>query len=167
MEKDLRIMQNITKLDDATRAEIADKVDAEGLSLWTCLGDGLKKGLEALRDYNGGEGGVMIYLTDGDFACNYNANTCTNCDPSHPISWAIDDVVKQGVKVVTVAFGQKADPFIEDLAEETGGAAYFVPDGTGPGEINRALAGCLDYQPDQKGEEQTVVLLQETVTEVA
>ena len=70
----------------------------------TCLGTGISKGLEALRDY-GVPGGGLIFLTDGQDGCRGSVED------------VIDDVVDQNVRVCTVAFGSSADPSIESLSQ--------------------------------------------------
>ena len=66
----------------------------------TCLGAGISKGLEALRDY-GVPGGGLIFLTNGQDGCRGSVED------------AIDEVVNQYVRVCTIAFGSSADPSIE------------------------------------------------------
>ena len=70
----------------------------------TCLGAGISKGLEALRDY-GVPGGGLIFLTDGQDGCPGEFDD------------AMDDAVDQNVRVCTIAFGSSADPNIETLSE--------------------------------------------------
>ena len=70
----------------------------------TCLGTGIRKGLEALRDY-GVPGGGLIFLTDGQDGCRGSVED------------VIDDVVDQNVRVCTIAFGSSADPSIESLSQ--------------------------------------------------
>ena len=70
----------------------------------TCLGTGISKGLEALRDY-GVPGGGLIFLTDGVDGCRGSVED------------VIDDVVDQNVRICTVAFGNSADPSIESLSQ--------------------------------------------------
>ena len=74
----------------------------------TCLAKGVKKGLEALRDY-GVPGGGVIFLTDGQQSCK---------GPSaETIADAIDEVVDQNVRVCTIALGDRADSSIETLSQ--------------------------------------------------
>ena len=77
-----------------------------GLTLYTCLGLGIRKGLQALKDFGMETGGGAIFLTDGQFACKGGEN----------IQDVIDDVVAQNVRFCTIAFGESADPAIEELA---------------------------------------------------
>ena len=60
------------------------------------------------------------------------------------IDEVIDNNMKQNVLVVTVAFGKSADPNIESLAEPTNGAAFFAPDGWGPGLLNEAFHDLME-----------------------
>ena len=69
----------------------------------TCLGTGISKGLEALRDY-GVPGGGLVFLTDGVDGC------------SGSVEDAIDEVLNQYVRVCTIAFGSSADPSIESFS---------------------------------------------------
>ena len=74
----------------------------------TCLAKGVKKGLEALRDY-GVPGGGVIFLTDGQQSCTGQS--------AETIDDAIDDVVHQNVRVCTIALGDRADSSIETLSQ--------------------------------------------------
>ena len=94
----------------------------------TCLGFGIIKGLEALKESGLDEGGSAIFLTDGEQSCESQNSTVQD---------AIASVVAQKVRVCTIAFGSKADQDLEDLAAATGGAAFFVPDDSGPADINK------------------------------
>ena len=97
----------------------------------------------------------MIFLTDGEFYCAGYPN----------IPDVIDEIAAQEVRVVTIAFGASADKNIQDLAIKTGGSAYFVPDDTGPTDINNALSSSLAYQPTAATAEKEVILIQETFTD--
>jgi len=149
------IVQEITPVTEENRNNITDKVDKLTALGGTCLGSGILKGLEAFTNYNQAEGGVMIFLTDGIFSCEGGPD----------IAAVIDKVVNQNVRVVTIAFGKSADKNIEDLAARTGGQAYFVPDDSGPGDINNALTGSLAYQPSTTTAGQEITILQKTFTQ--
>ena len=48
------------------------------------------------------------------------------------------------------------------LSLRTGGAALFVPDGSGAEYVNNALAGCLDFLPSVPSSQKKFSLLQKT-----
>ena len=105
--KDTYIAHEIVPVaDEDVRDEIIDVVQGMDTTLYTCLGLGIRKGLEALKNYGMETGGGAIFLTDGQFAC----------DGGETIADVIDDVVAQNVRFCTIAFGESADPAIEDLA---------------------------------------------------
>ena len=65
--KDTFIAHEIVPVaDEDVRDEIIDVVESMETTLWTCLGLGIRKGLEALRNYGMETGGGAIFLTDGD-----------------------------------------------------------------------------------------------------
>ena len=150
-----KIIYPVTPITDENRQDAIKSINDIELSLQTCLGDGLLKGLEALSDFDQDDGGVMFFLTDGKF----------KCDDGPTIGDVIEDVVKQNVRVITVAFGDKAGPDIETLAERTNGAAFFVPDGSGPGPLNDAFSDLMEYQPEGPYKERSVTVMQETISE--
>ena len=105
--KDTYIAHEIVPVaDEDVREEIIDMVQSMGTGSGTCLGLGIRKGLEALKNYGMESGGGAIFLTDGQFAC----------DGGETIADVIDDLVAQNVRFCTIAFGESADPAIEDLA---------------------------------------------------
>ena len=106
-QSDTYIAHEIVPVDsEAVRDEIVDLIFDMGLTLYTCLGLGIRKGLQALKDFGMETGGGAIFLTDGQFACKGGEN----------IQDVIDDVVAQNVRFCTIAFGESADPAIEELA---------------------------------------------------
>jgi len=129
---------------------LIDKLKADG---GTCLGKGLKEGLNVLKRSGVNQGGVLIFLTDGVYQC-----------PGGPtIDQVLPDLVKQGTRVITIAFSDNADPNIIKLAEATNGKSYFVPDESGPELINTALQGSLTYQPSVPSNQVKVIVLEETL----
>jgi calcium-activated chloride channel regulator 3/4 len=148
------ILFGLTKVTNQTRTnviEILQKLSAGG---GTCLGAGLKKGLDTLKQGEVNHGGVMIFLTDGQQSCD-GADTSDIPD-------VIDSVADQGVRVIAIAFGISADSRILQLAERTHGKAYFIPDGTGPEDINNALQGSLTFQPSVPSDQFDIVIAKET-----
>ena len=53
---------------------------------------------------------------------------------------------------------------LHNFSFRTGGAAFFVPDNTGPDYINNALSGCLDFLPSIPSRQKETTLFQETYT---
>ena len=102
----------------------------------------------------------MILLTDGGYYCP---------DSGHPKpgDWSsfnndLADIKDQNVRVITIAFSNNADQRIERLALETGGAAFFVPDNSGPSDLNNAFSGALAYQPEGPMAEKSVAIVEKT-----
>ena len=135
---------------DGVRDEIIDTVNSLEAGGGTSLGSGILKGLEALENSGLQTGGGLIFLTDG------------NQNSGYGIQDVLSEVVTREVRVCTVAFGKDADPDIEELAERTNGAAYFVSDNSGPAEINNALSSCLEFLPSPESEDKETVILQDT-----
>ena len=136
---------------DGARDEIIDTVDNLVTEGSTSLGNGILKGLEGLENYGLQTGGALVFLTDGMQSSGYLG-----------IQDVIDEVVSREVRVCTVAFGEDADPDIEELAKRTNGAAYFVSDYSGPAEINNALSSCLEFLPSPESKDKETVILQDT-----
>ena len=113
----------------------------------TCIGAGLRGGLETLLDGNVTKGGVLILLTGG-------AQKCDGNDQSTALD-VMNLVKEQKAWVIVIVFGNDADPDILTLAQETNGKAFFVPDNVGPAFINSALQGYLTYQPSLPSTEWT------------
>jgi hypothetical protein len=148
---------DITELSSENRDDAMKAINGITLAGQTCLGDALLKGLSERKGYGDGEdGGVMLFITDGGFACKGHPN----------ILDVIDHVIKQKVRVITMAMSNSADTTLETLADRTGGDAYFVPDGTDPGPINDAFSGSLDFQPEKQSKDKSVILLQETTVNI-
>ena len=147
-----KIVQEIVPVTNESRPSIIKIIEGFTLHPDTCIGNGLKLGLQALKNYNILSGGVMIFLTDG---INYCAQGLT-------IEDVIEDIFTQNVRVVTVAIGSNAQKNIEDLAKRSRGKAYFVNDETGPEDLNTALAGALTYQPSTTSDDKEIVLIHKT-----
>jgi len=111
--------------------------------------------LKTLRRGGVPTGGVMMFLTDGEFACK-------NQDDVSTIKDVIPEVKRQGVRVVTIAFSNNADPDLIELAKETDGKAYFVADNSGPEDINTAMQGSLTYQPSLPSSEVDIIIYENT-----
>ena len=123
----------------------------------TCIGKGVREGLAALKAFDGANGGVMILLTDGVYWCDgEGGNTWTSFKSD------LASIKEQNVRVITIAFSNSADDKIETLALETGGASFFVPDNSGPSDLNNAFSGALAYQPEPPMAEKSVSIVEET-----
>ena len=125
----------------------------------TCIGKGLREGLAALKTFDKANGGVMILLTDGGYYCPDSATSAGEWE-SFPSD--LDLIKAQNVRVITIAFSNAADDKIETLALETGGASFFVPDNSGPSDLNNAFSGALAYQPETPMAEKSVPIVEET-----
>ncbi len=73
-------------------------------------------------------GGVMIFITDGDYACPQDEDE--EFDLNNPDVLAA--VEESGVRVITIAFSDNAADTLENLARISDGKAYFIPDGNVP-----------------------------------
>ena len=151
---DATILRDVVKVDNENvRQDIIDAVNDLTKDGGTCLGYGIYRGLEALTKSGLEHGGSAIFLTDGQQSCDESNST---------IQEAIDTVVAQNVRVCTIAFGPKADPNLEILANRTGGAAFYVPDNSGPADVNNALGSCLEFLPSVETGQKEAIILQET-----
>ena len=152
---DATILNDVQVVNETVRQEIIDSVNGLTEDGGTCLGFGIYRGLEALKESGLDEGGSAIFLTDGQ-------QSCSGHDSNATIQDAIDSVLEQNVRFCTIAFGPAADPNLEILAKRTGGAAFFVPDNSGPADVNNALGSCLEFLPSVETGEKDAVILQET-----
>jgi calcium-activated chloride channel regulator 4 len=79
-----------------------------------------------------------------------------------------DELVRRGVRVVSVLLGSATDRLLVDLADRTDGRAYYVPDDSSPGDMilpfQQALAA---FRPSVVSSNQTVVLSRWTARGVA
>ena len=148
------IVADMTMVNTGSRPTLAGLLDGLVAGGGTCLGAGLKKGLEVLKTGGVEKGGIMIFLTDGEFACDGTDNTT--------IAEAIPLITAQEVRVITIAFSNKADNDIINLAKETDGKAFFVPDNSGPEVINTAMQGSLTYQPSVPSNKVDIIVFEET-----
>ena len=132
-----KVGYNLTEVNDDARKNFNSIIDNEEASGQTCIACGL---LQAAIDpglLNKTPGNVIILITDGK-------QNCQNCPT---IAYATSELVKQKIRVITIALGDEADPEIEDLAEKTGGKSYYVEDNSGAGDFNDAFSGSMTYQP--------------------
>ena len=140
-----------------SRATTIETIEGLTVSPNTCIGKGLRQGLTALKNYDNASGGVMILLTDGGYWCG-NPESGDWSSFNNDLA-AIKD---QNVRVITIAFSNNADQRIETLALETGGASFFVPDNSGPSDLNNAFSGALAYQPEGPMAEKSVAIVEKT-----
>ena len=140
---------------DANRDSVVQTISNITAGGGTCINAGLTEGLKALKAYDNTTGGVMILLTDGEYNCN-NDKTWPTFDSD------LAAIKGQGVRVITIAFSNNADDKIETLALETGGASFFVPDNSGPSDLNNAFSGALAYQPEGPMAEKSVAIVEKT-----
>ncbi|XP_035692460.1 calcium-activated chloride channel regulator 1-like [Branchiostoma floridae] len=113
----------------------------------TCIGCGLRKGIEALEATGPPQGGVILLITDGE-----------ETDSPH-ISDVIPELLRKEIIVDTVAISQNADAKLESLAEETGGLSFFSGNGD-----SIALDNAFTATFEETGESTGVNLLSEEQT---
>ncbi|TRY62999.1 hypothetical protein TCAL_08293 [Tigriopus californicus] len=150
---------DMTVVSEETRQTLVDQVMNIRTCDYTCLGLGFKKGVEVLTQGGKNSGGVMIYITDGDWNCND--------DHDHDDSNLNDPAIKKliedyKIKVITLAFSKGADPNLENLAKWSNGKTYFIPDGEGIEDLNDALSGSLTYQPAVPTGDMEFIILQDS-----
>ncbi|XP_046656009.1 calcium-activated chloride channel regulator 4A-like [Daphnia pulicaria] len=141
-----KILSPIVEINgDASREALIARLPVTAVG-GTCIGCGLQKALDLLRP--GGPGGVILLLTDGE-------------ETDRPfINDVISDVIKSGARVVSIAFGRKAEDKIEDLATKTNGKSYFIDDNDSSQGLNDAFIGSLTYQPAVSADQIVVLLFQ-------
>merc|ERR1719430_1080078 len=101
----------------------------------------------------------MILLTDGEYWCK---DTGYDKDDWWSFKNDLTAIKEQNVRVITIAFSNNADDKLETLAVETGGASFFVPDNSGPSDLNNAFSGALAYQPEGPMAEKSVAIVEKT-----
>eukprot|EP00095_Tigriopus_kingsejongensis_P007258 maker-scaffold286_size222086-snap-gene-1.22 protein:Tk07258 transcript:maker-scaffold286_size222086-snap-gene-1.22-mRNA-1 annotation:"hypothetical protein DAPPUDRAFT_255495" len=154
---DASVDSKMLSIDEASRVKLSNAVLDIKTCGSTCLGLGLKTGVETLTK-DGSRGGVMIYVTDGEYNCN-NQGGHDGSDLNDPaIKKLIED---NNIKVITIAFGKDADPNLENLATWSNGKTYFIPDGSGIDDLNDAFSGSLTYQPSIPTQDMEFVIHQE------
>ena len=97
----------IPVIDQASRDKIINSVENKQ-SKATCIDLGVRKSLEALRNYNWNNGGLVVFLTDGQHS---------GCSSSNWFDEVIEEVLQQGVRFCTIAFSNNADKNLENLAQ--------------------------------------------------
>ena len=140
--------------DTESMDKIIDTVQNITTNKYTCLHTGIRKGLEAFKNFGQNKGGAAMFLTDG-------AQWCED-EITEWLDEIQDEVLEQGVRFCTIAFSDEADPRLEELASITNGAAYFVPENSGPEYVNNALKSCLDFLPSTPSKDKEVALFQKT-----
>ncbi|CAL4122326.1 unnamed protein product, partial [Meganyctiphanes norvegica] len=126
------LVSKLTKIrGKSSRKKLADLIDTNtGDS--TCIGCGLQL---AIRELQGKDNPVILLVTDGK----------ENQEPY--INEMLEYLVKNGIRVVTVAFGLNADQSLEMVASTTGGKTFTVNDEDEGSMLNDAFEGALTYQP--------------------
>ena len=98
----------IPVVDQASRDKIINSVEAKKESRATCIDLGVRKSLEALRNYHWPTGGLVVFLTDGQHS---------GCSSNNWLDQVIDEVLQQGVRFCTIAFSNDADKKLEILSQ--------------------------------------------------
>ena len=153
----LKLFQDLDvgPINDSNRDSVIKTINEIDDGGGTCIDLGLHAGLSALKTYDNATGGVMILLTDGIYACG-GSQVWKTFDAD------LAAIQGQGVRVITIAFSNNADDKIETLAMETGGASFYVPDNSGPSDLNNAFSGALAYQPEGPLAEKSVAIVEKT-----
>ncbi|XP_043213965.1 calcium-activated chloride channel regulator 1-like [Amphibalanus amphitrite] len=144
--------------DDASRERLASFVPTTATG-GTCICNGVDLALKTLNAALEGPGGIIVLMTDGEENTN-----CKNPDTGK--TWDLTDlfepVEEADVRVITMAFGTRADENLEKFAEISDGLTYFIDDTKAALDLDQAFQGCLTYQPDITVEtEKDIVLFQQ------
>ncbi|XP_054721485.1 calcium-activated chloride channel regulator 1-like [Uloborus diversus] len=108
------ILQNLTKVDSVTRAELSKSLPSLDDGGRTAIGKGLQEAIKVLTYANGtAEGGLIMLITDGE----------ENVLPF--IEDILPKVLQHNVIVNAVAFGSEASHKLENMTTVTGGRGYF------------------------------------------
>ena len=94
-------------MDTQTRDEIIASVEESTQDGGTNIASGVRRSLEALRNYNMTKGGLVVLLTDGQ-----------DNDGDIWLNNVIDEVLEQNVRFCTIAFSNSADKNLEILADK-------------------------------------------------
>ena len=117
--QETKIDKNIIPIKNIpSRNEIVNTVMGLECHRDTCLHTGIRKGLQALKDFNLPSGGTAIFITDGAQWCNEDHG---NDGVTDWLSEIIDEVLEQNVRFCTIAFSSDADQVLEEIA-----ARYFL-----------------------------------------
>jgi len=162
----INVVKELTAIDEASRADMIEKVSKLNAKGGTCLDLGLMKGREVLQTGGIEFDGVLIFLTDGMQLWCDGSHESPGWGPEGGIPGVIDTIADSGIRVITIAFGPNAQDDIETLAERTHGKAYAVADGTGPDAINNPMAGSLTYQPSVPMANMEILVLQESYQDI-
>ncbi len=120
------VQAHMTEISDQeSRDDLSDIIYDLRADGGTCLTDGVLEGIEVLSERTGGYGGVMIFITDGEYDCPSDPFGHHNLDDED----FLEEVEASGVRIITIAFSDNADENLENLAALTNGKAYFIPDG--------------------------------------
>ncbi|XP_070557787.1 calcium-activated chloride channel regulator 1-like [Ptychodera flava] len=126
-ESEASISAHLTELQGIhVRQSLAESLP-NSTSGGTCIGCGLESGIEVL----GGNGGIIMLITDG------------NDGHSEKFQGVKAELIGKGVSVDTVAFGDAADPKLSNLSRDTGGIAFLYNEGTNSTGLNDALSATI------------------------
>lgn len=110
-------LQDVVEVNSASRKDLVQAIDMLDAMGGTAIGQGLLEGLKALKkDGHSAEGGTLILMTDGG----------ENLPPY--MFDVLPDLLKEHVRVHTLALGGSADEKLEKLSEATRGKTYFFKD---------------------------------------
>ncbi|XP_070557795.1 calcium-activated chloride channel regulator 3A-1-like [Ptychodera flava] len=99
----------------------------------TCIGCGLRSGIEVLENGgNNARGGIILLITDGQESSSYPR--IIDMKPT---------LIGKGVGVDTVAFGTLADEKLQSLSDDTGGLSFLHGEGESSTGLNDALTATI------------------------
>ncbi|XP_050712109.1 calcium-activated chloride channel regulator 1-like isoform X8 [Eriocheir sinensis] len=127
------VVRSLTEVSNSTRDDLASVITTN-TGGYTCIGCGLNKALEQLKNQNNK---VILLISDGG----------ENRNPK--IDAVMSAVVQSGARVISIAYGTRAEEKMERLAQNTGGKAYIVPEYDDGSFMDDAFQGSLTYQPGQ------------------
>ncbi|KAI9559824.1 hypothetical protein GHT06_013831 [Daphnia sinensis] len=147
------ILSELKVVNDLKSRQEMMKVLPTELFSATCIGCGLDLAVKMLSETKDEEkGGTIVLVTDGKNSPGYL-----------DIAAVQKDVVKAGVRVISVGFGKEADNNIENLADLTDGKSYFIHDDDSSEALEQAFLGACTQQWNVQNSELKFKLFEEKV----
>ncbi|KAK4030134.1 Uncharacterized protein APZ42_033003 [Daphnia magna] len=135
--------------DSKSRLEMMKKVPSQLFSA-TCIGCGLDLAVKMLTENEDEEkGGTIVLVTDGKSSPGYLT-----------IADVEQDIIEAGIRIISVAFGNKANEDIEYLADLTDGKSYFIHDEDTSEALEQAFFGASTQQWNVQNSELKFKLLE-------
>jgi hypothetical protein len=142
------------------RAELLDMVASLNLDChqanYSSLAVGLQAALDSLNSSSTG-GGIVILVS--------SRVSHQEADDGQPVPGE-EQLRQQGVRIVSVLLGARANPQLLDLASRTGGQGFYVQDHTSTDMAAAFWQALAAYTPPALSSEAAVILARETGTDL-